>query len=223
MVPVYFAFPQYLIKASPVWFCSLSCILHNREKYTIFVAIGLLFGSLGDILLETKASYGVDLFVPGLIAFLIGHLFYIRAFFVFPPEASAVYFAGPICGAYYATIMSVLLPNVSIFLIAPIAIYGCVITAMAFLGINRFLRWEKIPIWSRLLCLFGSLFFVSSDTMLSINLYESVPNSNKLIMTTYYLGQLLIAASAQFPLSMDGDELLSSDSLASAQNLLYDT
>eukprot|EP01033_Poteriospumella_lacustris_P004543 gene4543-3248_t len=64
--------------------------------------------------------------------------------------------------------------------------------------------------WSmgtRICGLLGSLAFVTSDTILSFNtFYMDIKNSGILIMVTYYLGQLLIAASCQFELTVEEDK-----------------
>lgn len=220
---VYFVYPHYIIKASPMWFSGIACVLHNTNKYSKYVAFGLLFGSFGDIFLEMDSAYGVDMFIPGLIAFLIGHCFYIRAFFSFPPKRWAVYIGGPLCIAYYATVMSFLLSKVSALLIAPVAIYGAVITTMVFFGGNRFLLKEYWSIGTRICGLLGSLAFVTSDTILSFNtFYMDIKNSGVLIMVTYYLGQLLIAASCQFELTVEEDKDidLDYDNATTIKNLL---
>ena len=205
---VYFFFPQYyLLKASPIWACALSTYYHNKFYYSKVVSLGLFLGSIGDILLEMKDHYDVDLFIPGLIAFLLGHLCYIRAFFRIPLEKLAVYIGVPIVLAYYATVMTFLLPNVSYFLIAPIAIYGSVISMMVFFAFNRYLMSSKLLLWTRVLALIGSLFFVASDTTLSFHTFfpggHLIPESGIIIMVTYYIGQILIAASSQVPFEED--------------------
>ncbi|MBI4763488.1 MAG: lysoplasmalogenase [Deltaproteobacteria bacterium] len=48
----------------------------DRKFYGTFVLLGLLFSLLGDILLMLPSN----LFVQGLVSFLIAHLFYILAF-----------------------------------------------------------------------------------------------------------------------------------------------
>ncbi len=205
---VYFFFPQYyLLKAAPVWCWALSCYYHNKVYYTKIIALGLFFGSIGDILLEMKAHYDVDLFIAGLLAFLVGHICYIRSFYHLPLEKSVVYVVLPIVLCYYVVVMVFLLPNASYLLIAPIAIYGFVLSMMLFFAMNRMLMRDRLLFWTRILALIGSIFFVSSDTILSFHTFypggDSIPFSGYLIMITYYVGQLCIASSTQVPIEVD--------------------
>ena len=76
----YFIKPGWLIKASPIWSAALGCFLQHNNAYSNTITMGLLASSCGDIFLELDEDYGIDMFVPGLVSFLIAHLFYIRAF-----------------------------------------------------------------------------------------------------------------------------------------------
>ncbi len=188
-----------------MWACAVACYL-QKTRYANIIAVGLMFGSFGDILLDMDDFYGVDLFIPGLISFLIGHLCYIRAFYHLPLESMAKFFAIPSLIAYYVIVMYFLLSSVSAFLIAPVLIYAFVIVSMVLLAFNRFLRHEEVATITRYCALIGSLYFITSDTLLSFNaFYTDIPSSDILIMVTYYLGQMFIAASTQFPLDNETD------------------
>lgn len=202
---VYFFYPFYIIKAAPVWACAVASYL-QKTRYGHTIAIGLMFGSFGDILLDMDDYYGVDLFIPGLVCFLIGHLCYIRAFYHLPLEPLAKYFAIPSLTAYYVIVMYFLLSTVSAFLIAPIIIYAFAIVTMVLFAFNRFVRQKEVAVVTRYCALIGSLYFITSDTLLSFNtFYTDIYASDILIMVTYYLGQMFIAASTQFSLDNDID------------------
>lgn len=213
LIILYFCFSKpeyYLLKASPIWACSIACASFP-STYSRTIAIGLFFGSIGDILLEMDDCYGVDLFIFGLLSFLIGHLCYIKAFYLRQIHRYSRLIGLPMALVYFAVIMSFLLPNVSVAMIVPVAIYGIVICLMILSAFNRFLF--LTPYFTGIMCLLGSLFFIVSDSILSINsFYISVPSEGLLVMITYYLGQLMIAASAQFPLTSDDSESLYEDS-----------
>ena len=192
----YFFFPAaYILKACPVWVCAFASAWQGTY-YSRVVAVGLVFGSIGDILLEMDAAYGVDLFIPGLVSFLFGHLCYIHAF----KEAVHPYARKtglPIAVIFYAAVMSTLFTRAPGYMIGPIAVYGLVIACMAFYGYNRFLHHvDAIPEFSRRVCLLGSVSFVVSDTLLSFSkFYQSFKYAGTAVMITYYLGQISIATS----------------------------
>jgi uncharacterized membrane protein YhhN len=61
--------------SKPIPLLLLLVLIRWKSPYTILIGIGLIFSLAGDVLLES-----FKLFVPGLIAFLIAHLFYSAAF-----------------------------------------------------------------------------------------------------------------------------------------------
>jgi uncharacterized membrane protein YhhN len=159
--------------------------------------MGLFASSFGDIFLELDDDYGMDMFIPGLVSFLIAHLFYIRAFYG-KIQSTTMFVGIPIVVVYYLTVMSQLLPKAESDLRIPVALYGFAISAMAFLSLNRYFSPQENS-QSKLLSLLGSLSFVVSDTVLAFNKFSSpIGNAKKIVMITYYGGQLLIAASTQF-------------------------
>lgn len=200
----YFFYPFYILKAAPVWACAIASYLQGH-RYGRTIALGLVFGSAGDILLDMKDNYGIDLFIPGLVAFLIGHLCYIRAFYrPVRPLNEARWIGLIVALCYYGPVMGVLLSQVSYLMIAPIAIYGAVITAMVFFAWNRYCLSKQFPLWTRRLCLAGALFFVASDTLLSFNaFYSHYEGAGLVVMITYYLGQMLVSASSQCELDLN--------------------
>ena len=81
-------------------------------------------------------------------------------------------------------------------------------------------RTVEIDSLSRTTALVGSLFFLASDTTLSLHLFRtSVPYANIIIMVTYYIGQLLIAMSTKDPYH-EGEEDLTNYYRETASPLL---
>lgn len=156
----------------------------NRKRYQLLLLAGLVFCAVGDGTLSW--------FVIGLSAFLVGHLFYMAAFFgrwrfawprfltILPIAAYSTYM-----GAELARALS---DDGNGHLIVPVIAYVVVISLMA---------WSAI-MSGNLQAVFGALLFVASDSILSWNMFVSdVPYAGPLIMLTYYSAQFLIAGSAK--------------------------
>ena len=162
--------------------------LTARDRYANLILIGLLFSLAGDVLLEISA----DLFVPGLIAFLIGHIWYSVAFLSITRELNwprLLPFAAWVMLAYL-----LLLPNLKDMAV-PVAAYVIVIGAMmwrsATVLTQPVLRWQ----W---LALIGALLFGLSDTLLAFKKFNGlIIGPSFTIMTLYWLGQLGLALSVK--------------------------
>lgn len=167
--------------------------LTNAEYINWFIVCALLFGFLGDVLLlwGSKKFF----FAIGLLAFLVGHLFYTLAFL------QSVQYFGVVPGWYFivlipyilygCAILKVLRPNLK-EMIVPVVIYMCVILMMSFTSTCRI--WNGFTL-GFILPFIGSLSFIVSDSVLAYNTFN-VPSKNfeTLIMVTYILAQVLISA-----------------------------
>lgn len=152
----------------------------KRHHWTMLA--GLAFCMIGDGLLVW--------FIVGLSAFLVGHLFYMAAFFG-KWTFSRLRFATIVPIAAYASFMGneliqALIRDDEQSLIIPVILYVAVISLMA---------WSAIMSGNKL-AIAGSLSFVISDSVLSWNMFVSdVSHSGIWIMTTYYVAQFLMARS----------------------------
>jgi uncharacterized membrane protein YhhN len=181
------------LKPLPV-LCMVCLVVSQRfvrgSGYRTVVAVGLLFGATGDVLLEL----GGGGFLYGLAAFLVGHLCYMSAF-IWDSRRPAPELA-VVCGCYGALAFASLsglgdLGDLKV----PVAVYVAVICAMVWRawarlgapGVSRLSFWTAFV---------GALLFTASDTLLAGNLFV-VPFSGAgfLVLSTYWLGQLGIAAS----------------------------
>jgi uncharacterized membrane protein YhhN len=157
-----------------------------RERYATLILAGLFCSLIGDELLEI----GDDLFIPGLIAFLIGHVWYIAAFLSVTRESRwrrAVPFAAWVILAYLT-----LLPDLK-DMAAPVAAYVLVIGSMMWRAsavVDRpAQRWQ----W---LALAGAILFGLSDTLLALKKFNGVVIGPPFtVMGLYWLGQLGLALS----------------------------
>ena len=165
----------------------------------IFAA--LFFSWAGDVFLMVTWT-GDKLFLYGLSAFLVAHLFYIAAFnkvnkrvvpslirvkpyAVFP---ILLYFAGLIYAMYMYGNSEFREMQV------PVIIYAMVIMTMVLFALNRK---NRVSESSHNLVFFGALFFMFSDSLIAVNkftqTFENGPLvTSVLIMSTYCLGQYLI-------------------------------
>lgn len=157
----------------------------GRYKYAILG--GLLFSLVGDILLMLP----LDLFIPGLVSFLIAQSIYIYAFrsgrplrFMVLPMIPFVIFGG--------LIFAVLLPGLN-GLAVPVAGYMVVILTMAWQAWDQ---WDQVRVRWALLAFAGAVLFVISDSILAVNKF-SLPfaAASGLTLVTYYSAQWLISRS----------------------------
>lgn len=153
-----------------------------------FIILALVFGFLGDVFLMRTGLF----FIAGLLSFLIGHAFYIIALL------GQVSFSNiPVW--FYILILSYILYGVLIYkkllphlesMKVPVLIYLTVILVMSFSSLIRVWNTDSYCFW---LPFIGSLLFISSDSMLSFNIFNSTHRWREvLVMITYIAAQFLI-------------------------------
>lgn len=155
---------------------------------------GLAFSLAGDVFL----MFG-GFFIPGLVAFLVAHLFYIALFKQgmpwFPSRRALV--ATPAVGvAMYAFLW----PGLDPVLRVAVAAYVAVIALMAAQAIGRatVLR-DKASVGVAI----GAGFFMLSDSLLATNRFAMpIPMAQFWVLATYYAAQVLIVRFAASPASV---------------------
>lgn len=183
---IFFISDQVLFKLIPMLLIIYHAYLQipSKKSFTHWlVLIGLFFCMLGDGLLGKW-------FVIGLTAFLIGHLFYMAAFFScwkFSKIRFGTFILIILYGLLIGTkLMDGLVTQGNDALMGPVLFYLIVISLMAWAAIMTRNKWAII----------GSLLFVVSDSILAWNMFISdITFSRLFIMTTYYGAQFLIAQS----------------------------
>jgi uncharacterized membrane protein YhhN len=157
-------------------------------RYRQWIAAGLCASLAGDILLMLPQ----ELFVLGLAAFLVGHLFYITAFITDGARWRAGRLAAlPVYGLALA-VLTYLWPALGTMR-APVACYVAVISTMAWLAIAR---WRARVVPGAVLAAAGGLFFLASDSALAIRRFVApYPAATLLILVTYYAAQWCLALS----------------------------
>lgn len=173
-----------------VWLYS-STNLKGRFHKRIFT--GLIFALAGDVLLMLQAGRPM-FFIYGLIAFLLCHIFYIRAFTLdhrSNPKHRTPYFLWivGVFAIFCSGLFFYLQPKLGAMQF-PVLMYAIIITVMALMAVNRY---GKVNIFSFKLILYGALFFLLSDSVLAINKFtQTIPQAGVLIMASYMIAQYLI-------------------------------
>lgn len=171
-------------KPIPVVCAAVFVLLHSRNVYALLVALGLGLSVVGDVLLEVPAN----LFVPGLIAFLLAHVAYIAAA-VSDSRRLALVRAVPFvlwCGGVYVVLYGGMGD-----LALPVAIYVTVICGMlwrmAATADTRPATW---------LALGGAIAFALSDSLIAVRKFGGeFIGAREAIILLYWGGQAAIAAS----------------------------
>ena len=142
-------------------------------------------------------------FMPGLISFLVGHIFYIIGFGMpIPPpgsEMAAMLIAGIlvfIAGWVYVRLASGMRVSGKERLRIPVLFYTVVIVLMLFSALMTLFRdeWYLLP---SVLVSLGALLFLVSDIMNAwVRFVALIPNHRLWIMSTYHLAQVCIAVGA---------------------------
>ena len=160
----------------------------NPKQLNKYFVLGLFFSFLGDLfLLGTGEVY----FIFGLLFFLIAHVFYIIMVLRLIPTRKPKDFimAGVPFLLLFLVLMNVLFAGLGSMKI-PVIIYAMTIS---FFGIVSLLLYLQSKTKISLLLLVGVLIFISSDTILALNLfYKTQLFYPLLIMMTYVLAQYLI-------------------------------
>lgn len=179
---------KMIVKVIPALTLAVWVLLAEAEKK---IALGLVFGALGDWCLSLPGA-----FLPGMIAFAIGHGLYVWVFWQWQPRVHWL-LALPIA-AYLTLALTLMLPGTG-ELTVPVVLYMSIIGAMiwraAAVADSSDHSGDASP--GRWLALGGALLFGFSDTLIGINRFAlPLPGVAYPIILTYWGGQFLIAASA---------------------------
>jgi uncharacterized membrane protein YhhN len=163
----------------------------RQERLHGMILAGLFFSWAGDVALELSGKNG-DLFVAGLICFLLAHIMYLTVFFLTPGKNvifhTRIYLLIPL--AIYCVIFMWYLYDDLADMRLPVLSYSAVIIAMLAGAINRL---EKVKRESYYMVLTGAILFVISDSAIAVNKFSyNFPSSDTVIMSTYVLAQFLI-------------------------------
>lgn len=162
----------------------LLMLLYTYKNKTInyLFLVGLIFSFLGDVFL--LFNWG---FLPGLGSFLTAHVLYVFCFKRMTKKQYYILLLPLIL--FLISLIGFLYPYLGEMKI-PVIFYAIIISVMFYFAATTQNRWLII----------GAIFFVISDSILSINIfYESSIIREMLVMITYVIAQyFLVTGMKQF-------------------------
>lgn len=176
-----------------LWLQQRSGLWKNSRRW---LTLGFAFSLLGDVLLMFRND---NLFVFGLAAFLVAHVFYIVCFFSetrgktgFTPTAALLRFIPFLI--FYSIFMWIAIPGIQqtdAGLSIPVMVYAFVICLM---GWSASLRQKAVNKTSFVMVLAGAILFILSDSFIAVNKFLlPFDTSPVVIMALYGAGQYAIA------------------------------
>jgi alkylglycerol monooxygenase len=200
-----------VLKALPALFCAMGsfrCLtkaLRSEKirqnaaiRYCTLVIFGLIFCAGGDLMLRLdKESVDQKCFLLGLISFLLGHLLFICAFW-FDGGNGVQLKWGTLIYTYMAVYVFYILtkiPEEDYILRTGVVSYCLIIGTMCHRSIS--LSVDAYPrVQSTLYAMYGSIFFILSDSLLAYNRFISpIPFDFVWVLGTYFVAVALIASS----------------------------
>ena len=180
----------YLFKPlTMIWIVLIALLAKGQvfPFYKYMIIAGLLCSLLGDIFLMLPT----DQFVPGLLSFLVAHLFYIAAFASGQASPYALWYALPFL-VYGGLMLWILFPHLGRMKL-PVVIYVLVILLMAW---QALVRWMGTGYAGSASAFCGALLFTVSDSVLALNRFRGrIRHAQFYILSTYFTAQWLIALS----------------------------
>jgi len=160
-------------------------------SYRNSILLGLLFCLAGDVCL---ALPGDKMFRSGLVAFLVGHVFYAIGFTYLIPASNWLLPGALLFWAFSLLVFLWLRPYLKAML-APVVVYILVITVMSS-GAWAVFALSSSDFGGRMLILLGAFLFYISDIFVARNQFVRREFLNRLIgLPLYYAGQFLLAFS----------------------------
>jgi uncharacterized membrane protein YhhN len=168
----------------------------QSPRYRRLILAGIACSLLGDVFLMLPG----DLFVPGLVAFLCGHLCFIAAFL-----GDSRFGARPLlllaCLGYGAMNLYLLWDAIGAPLRVPVIVYVLVLACMggqALVRARLFAQRGDAQAPAARLAALGALMFLLSDSLLAWNRFHgAIPWSSLWVLSAYYLALWWIARSVQ--------------------------
>lgn len=186
-----------MVKIMPVLVLGVFLVMMGGRKVTTLV-LGFTASATGDVLLALEPVLKGNMFIFGLLAFLLAHVFFIVTFARIakwnpkriPAAVGVLLFAG--------VLLSQVLQQAG-GLKLPVAIYGLFLVSMAISAI--------FAVQKSVLLGIGGAIFVSSDGSLAWNRFVGqFAGSGFVIMATYYVAQLLLARGFLFEIGAVKDQ-----------------
>lgn len=164
--------------------------------YFCLTVFGLMFGLAGDILLglkEIAPNFKKRLILMGTVAFLIGHIFVISAFF----RRSGFYWLAPVIALAGGVLAFILLKGfkfkVDTKMLIILSVYYMVLWLKLAMAVCAYIK-SSDPAF--IVAIVSCVLFIVSDTCLGFLYFTPVKAKNKLVtaeLSSYYPAQILIA------------------------------
>ncbi len=185
----------------------------NNTSYASLIIWGLVFGWLGDYFLHSLKDRMVE-FIIGVVAFLIGHIFYIAAFYhalkTLDPEAKLLNWYDFVAVGIVLALVLVYVAVRHIYqkkgpMVIGLLLYGIFLTAMVVkAALYMYAEWDygisdaMVP--ALLTVGIGSVFFFLSDFSLFLILTgDEVKRGMRIFnIVTYFIAQILLACTILF-------------------------
>ena len=165
---------------------------HSSINYFQYLIGGLILCLIGDVFLGLPEKF----FKAGLVAFLLGHVFYILSFATLTNIGQWGSLGALLLFLISAIVFFWLRPRLGA-MIVPVFIYILVITVMISAAWGVFWK-TTLPASGRALILLGAISFYLSDVFVARNKFIRNEFLNRLVgLPLYYLGQFLLAFSPE--------------------------
>ena len=167
---------------------TMAALVGTDNKRAWLLIAAQLFGCAGDMLL---LGSGFAFFAGGMVAFLIGHIFYITLFKKSYAGLKGKHWAIAIaCMAAFVAAL-ILLIGVKGALLGPMCVYGSTLAFLIFTGVAGVTRKLGKP-W--VFILIGALLFTFSDAQIALDTFGThYPCQDFVVMLTYLAAQALLA------------------------------
>lgn len=180
---------QLVLKPIPL-LCLLAWIRPIAGADARWIRLGLALSLVGDVLLADA----VDLFIPGLVAFLLAHVAYVAAYLGRTRRLHLLRLA-PIAGFGYA-VFTWLAPSLG-DMRGPVLAYLVVICAMMWRAAAQ-IGERPDAVGRAWASTAGAVAFALSDTLVAVNRFIAWSLAAELaLMVLYWLAQALIASSTE--------------------------
>ena len=167
---------------------------HPLPGYFYLLLIGLIFCLGGDVFLALPQE---KMFLCGLVSFLLGHVFYVIAFFSIAELNLWTWGGLGICLVLSGGIYFWLRPHLGSMNL-PVLFYVIVITVMV-VGACTVLGDSRLALSGRMIVFWGAVSFYFSDVFVARDRFLRPELLNRLIgLPLYYGGQFLLAFSVGF-------------------------
>ncbi len=185
--------PRLVVKAalSTLFVAAAALQPTDHVLYYWVILTGLVLCLVGDVLL---ALPGKQMFLAGLVAFLLGHIAYAVAFFSLGALNPLTGWGGALVVVMGSAVFNRLRPKLG-ELFLPVLAYVLVISTMI-IGAFTVLGTEDLSTRCRGLVIGGALLFYASDLFVARQRFLKREHLNALVgLPLYYAGQFLIAFS----------------------------